>query len=704
MSYTAPASYNLANWARDVVTPPNNVVVCCVNNSLAADTNSTPPITRGIHRTWRVTWAARGSRNINGPTAWSSSTAYGGTGVQSNITKATKWAGYATTTVTVTDAGSTANLLYPSAHGLSTGNTIHIAASSISALVGTWNVTVVNATNVTIAVDPGAAGTAEVGSGASGAFPVTGFSLQASFNLSGNTMFTNDLADADNYAGGNPFSGVQVYGRLIYRRDQNANVTGNSSTGMLPFAVKPRRNGSSIGTAVNADYVGSPVITYTDVDCGTGSGLPGLSAQDIAGQTEITKWAFFGSVKYWIADGNGVQIPGMTLYDIATGGDNQVDTLHLFDDTVVPRANVRGYFFANGWPTHILVYAPIQNQTSAEATDFGNGLYAVAKTNLRAWIDALFATYDSDSRPHPKVLIDVGHQTGYSDADMELRAKACYEVAREIGGSFHNSFAVGPKNIVGVTGCFTADDVHFANGGESVYMALLWRDLVASVTSSNNRPRIRRKVNGDSMNSISTSGEAVVLPAANSTSAALAITEGFTDLATLRAAGYGIVSLAESGSYSDNNIATSACYGAAKIRFFGTGAADTASTYNIWAYTPSGVKGYVTNIGTGGYTLSTLTGSGTGATASAIPATDSLGATNRIADTVSFTLSSSGSSTTGPWTDFFSALGATVSTYSPANNTSGYLIVPELGSATHLIVEFAKGTATSCNASIEKLA
>ena len=191
-----------------------------------------------------------------------------------------------------------------------------------------------------------------------------------------------------------------------------------------------------------------------------------------------------------------------------------------------------------------------------------------------------------------------------------------------------------------------------------------------------------------------TSGESKVL-ATNSTAAAFALTEGFSDITTLRAAGYGIVPLGEFSTQNDANNSTVPSYSGVRLRAFGVGSDNTTFDVRVWAYTPSGgTKGYVTLVGAASATLSTLFGTDGTAIASA----------NRIADTLTFTLASSATSPTGPWSDIYSALVANVGIYSPANNTSAFIVLPELGSATYLIFDFDMTGATSGNVAVELLA
>lgn len=195
------------------------------------------------------------------------------------------------------------------------------------------------------------------------------------------------------------------------------------------------------------------------------------------------------------------------------------------------------------------------------------------------------------------------------------------------------------------------------------------------------------------MPNVITSGEFAVL-SANSTSTSFSLTEGFSSIAVLKAAGYGVVPLAVASSQTDSNNATVQSYGAVKLRVFGTGADNSTLSVRVWAYSPSGSSsGYVTCVGEIAATLGTLFGSSSTAISS----------TNRIADGVTFALSSTSSSPTGPWTEIYSSLAAEAATYSPANNTSAYIVLPELGSATYLIFDFDMTGATSGNVAVELL-
>lgn len=452
MAYTAPASYRLGWWAKEIVNGPDAVLML-LGNSLACDTASTPSIGRGIQRTWRPpVWSGRGTRVLNGPGIWSSQTTTQGVGTVTSLTKSSAWGG----------------------------------------------------------------------TGGTGKFPVTCYSLFTTFNLSGNTIMRNALSDprktgvesgAFDWA-----DGVQMRGRLLYHANEDAEAVGvgdgsNAGTGMLAWSAIGTRgtlgSESTVGsTKVDSDAsvgAGLAQTKYVDVDCGAGAGLPGIRITDKTGATEQYKWALWGAAMYYRGATDGVREPGFVLYDMATGGDNSEDIRALFQDSVIPLAYTIAYMNAMFWPTHVLVYAPFQNQTGAEGTDFGTGSYAVAKTNLLGIIDDFFAACDSAGKPRPKICIDVGHHTGYTATDMELRAKACYEVARERGCAFHNTFAKAAQNPSGSTAWFTnptTDDVHFGlantteacGNGESYVAGVMWGSMVEAVSSTAQlRPRLRRR-------------------------------------------------------------------------------------------------------------------------------------------------------------------------------------------------------------------
>lgn len=453
MAYTAPTSHRLAWWAKEIVSGPDAVLMC-LGNSLICDTASTPGLGRGIQRVWRPpAWSGRGTRVLNGPGVWSSQTTTQGVGTVTSLPKTTAWGG----------------------------------------------------------------------TGGTGKFPVTCYSLFVTFNLSGNTIMRNALSDprkTGTESGAFDWAdGTAMRARLLYHAAPDAEAVGigdgsNAGTGMLAWSAQGTRGtlgseslvGSTKTDSAASVSAGQDQTKYVDVDCGSGSGLPGIRITDKTGATEQYKWALWGAAMYYRGSAEGVREPGLVVYDMATGGDNSEDIRALFQDVVIPSAYTVAYMESMFWPSHVYIYAPFQNQTGAEGTDFGTGSYAVAKTNLLGVIDDFRAMCDAYSKPRPKICIDPGHHTGYTAADMELRAKACYEVARERGCAFLNSFAMTARNPSGSTAWFTnptTDDVHFGlpntteacGNGESYVAGVIWAAMVEAVNSQTKvRPRIRRAV------------------------------------------------------------------------------------------------------------------------------------------------------------------------------------------------------------------
>jgi len=439
---TAPATYRLREWADGIVN--GDAILCDIGNSLVSDNASAPPLGRGVRRCWhpRLGWSGVGGRFVQGPAPW-----------------VTDMHGAGATTATVTSKS-----------------------------------------------------TAWPGTGEVGISPITYTAMHSTFNLPNNRMFYVDLTDprkAGVESGAFIWAdGKAMKGRLLHHINLDATITAHdaASAGMLPFSIKKRRATVESGALVAAVVAGAAGTSFVEVDLGSDAGLPGISVYDTPGQNEDTKYGAIGGAMFYRVDGSGNRVPGLVYYDAATGGDKSTDVISQFDGTVVPKKYMAGFFEAMGpggqWPTHIRLYAPTQNEHSAENTDFALGTYGVAKANILAIIDAVNALYDLYGKPRPKILIDSGHQTGYTNAKTILKELACYEAAQERLCHYMSTFQLGPKNAsdAGAVTFYTnppSDAVHFGipdtteakGNGESIMAAAQWGAMVMSVDAPT-RPRI----------------------------------------------------------------------------------------------------------------------------------------------------------------------------------------------------------------------
>ena len=139
------------------------------------------------------------------------------------------------------------------------------------------------------------------------------------------------------------------------------------------------------------------------------------------------------------------------------------------------------------------------------------------------------------------------------------------------------------------------------------------------------------------------------------------------------------------------------------IGFSGEGADNATFDYRIWSMVecqnPDDIgkpTGYMLSyLGGGTATLGTATGSGS---------TGPVRSGERIADTVTFTVSSGSTTPKGPGQSMIDSLGeGSPSAYSPADNTPAMLIMPSLGRARLLIVEFDLTGATRANAFVQNV-
>ena len=136
-----------------------------------------------------------------------------------------------------------------------------------------------------------------------------------------------------------------------------------------------------------------------------------------------------------------------------------------------------------------------------------------------------------------------------------------------------------------------------------------------------------------------------------------------------------------------------------RLTFFGTGADNATFDYRIWAVigdrvvldTPTDFM--LEYFGGGTATLSTLMGAS---------ATSLITSSERIADTLTFTLATSITTPKGPatvWESYYN-LGDTIN-YSPTANNAASLIIPNF-TAGSMIVEFDLTGATAANCTIER--
>jgi hypothetical protein len=157
-------------------------------------------------------------------------------------------------------------------------------------------------------------------------------------------------------------------------------------------------------------------------------------------------------------------------------------------------------------------------------------------------------------------------------------------------------------------------------------------------------------------------------------------------------------------------------YRGARIQFFSSGAdattlptVDTASNYRIWTVSPAFaasakipspaldglVAGEISGYCTGTFTSSTCVGS----------ATDIVTAYERVADAITFTLCTSGSTPSGKASAYETgySLGS-ASVYSPGDNTPAELIIPDFGDGVFgFIIEFDAVAGTTANNAIIQL-
>lgn len=113
-------------------------------------------------------------------------------------------------------------------------------------------------------------------------------------------------------------------------------------------------------------------------------------------------------------------------------------------------------------------------------------------------------------------------------------------------------------------------------------------------------------------------------------------------------------------------------------------------------WVPSASKGdwSLEQYGAGSATLSTAVGAAT----TGVPVLS----TERIADTITWTVSTTATTPTGPGALIEASNGLGVSfVYSPADNTPAFLSIPDLDGAAGFVIEFDLGTATSANAVVE---
>ncbi|MCC6426266.1 MAG: hypothetical protein IT435_05545 [Phycisphaerales bacterium] len=195
----------------------------------------------------------------------------------------------------------------------------------------------------------------------------------------GSPPVTANLNDVDNYGDSDPWEGKSVMARFIYLQDNLMVDT---------VRAQAMRNNVDVGSAPDTSLLGTTQIKYVDMDCGSGSGFPGMRVRFGTGVDETNKYLVPMGF-YFYAHSGGTRLPGLSFGQMGIGGYNSSDILAMLGGGGSPtctKANARAWLEAMGKP-NLFIVDMFTNPAGTEYNDLAAG-------TLTSTIAAVQAVYD----------------------------------------------------------------------------------------------------------------------------------------------------------------------------------------------------------------------------------------------------------------------------------------------------------------------
>lgn len=283
--------------------------------------------------------------------------------------------------------------------------------------------------------------------------------------------------------------GDAVTARLIYFQNTSAPTGAAWKT--------YRRNTLNQSTTFNPN--GAAAIKYVDTAFNTSTTSNNLNALrgqlhcDSAGTAETGTVIPCLFIRFYRPN-----TPGLEVHNWSQAGWNTTtftnDTYAGLSTTYTPQL-----LEAFGWPTHFLFLLG-QNQTTTHQNELNVGTSTTFKADYATWLDEIMAAYDGAGRQRPSVCLMSPYRLGPAKLATDSRNttnydtmdQAIYELAASRGYAFISLNQMTPTGFEaedndGSGGSSYAasllmdpDNVHPIRAGSLYYMAGVWRSLVAS--------------------------------------------------------------------------------------------------------------------------------------------------------------------------------------------------------------------------------
>jgi hypothetical protein len=330
------------------------------------------------------------------------------------------------------------------------------------------------------------------------------FSSDVPFPAGADTAFSQVvMTQTVDYALGQQWAGLQVTARVPWYRTSSAVPSvrirsyRNTGTDAAPVYTTVNTSGAIAMTGANA-------WQFTDIDCGAGSGSPGVGILE-NNVTETGTQMYIGPrVFYRGTPGN--RVAGACMVGFGVGGAANIDFLRAMGGDGANNycnATEVAWFLQNvGFiPNYFLHLGGGQNSLTVnngtdtgEATQLNAGVSTIFKNTHRNICTQINTIYAANGWPIPTHVFVNDYQTGYGETHRQTRGRALFELAREFNGAFFDLFQLSSRSGAG-TPWYTTDGVHMngpavANyvatvGSGADYMAgLLWSAIMGTGTGA----------------------------------------------------------------------------------------------------------------------------------------------------------------------------------------------------------------------------
>lgn len=276
------------------------------------------------------------------------------------------------------------------------------------------------------------------------------------------------LVGGAHYASGaNPFASVQMTSRQTYYLNPTNSINSARMRSIRYAGSETAYSGTvtTVNTTTITLATGTPGMTYTDIDCGTGANTPGIDVYESGdGLDETGKNLYLGPpVLYRGTPGN--RVTGFGISHIATGGHDTEDILAVLGgggSPICTAANARWYLQNVGFTPNFIMLDIGQNSATNENTELSAGTETSFRTNVNAILDQITTLYNGISgASQPFVILVNPTRSAYSDTNNQTKGRVLFSIAQQRQCGFLDMIQLMPNNTAG-TGWWTEDDIHYS--------------------------------------------------------------------------------------------------------------------------------------------------------------------------------------------------------------------------------------------------